>query len=171
MIAVAGADQAPPAANVRPHEASVALAPAQPVEFAPPPAGPAPGSVPGESRPAADPAPPSDSEVDPFSTLGTAEFSTGRLDVRFGRKVKTRRPKIGLAGKIDLFQGRGARVVLKISVDATGKVTDVGIIKSSGSNEIDQPCRVAVYDWWFEPKRDAAGNAVADDFQFTIVWH
>jgi hypothetical protein len=33
---------------------------------------------------------------------------------------------------------------------------------------VDQPCRVAMYDWWFEPKKDAAGKAVPDVFRFTI---
>jgi protein TonB len=116
----------------------------------------------------ADPAPQSDSESDAFSVLGTAQFRAGRVTVRSGRQVKTRRPKIGLAGMVDLAERNAAQVVLKVSVDAAGKVTDVQVAKSSGSNEIDQPCRVAMYDWWFEPKKDASGHAVADKFQFTI---
>ena len=116
----------------------------------------------------ADPAPQSDSEVDAFSILGSARFRDGRVSVRAGRQVKTRRPKIGLAGMVDLAQQTAAQVVLKVAVDATGKVTDVDVVKSSGSNEIDQPCRVAVYEWWFEPKKDAAGRAVPDVFRFTI---
>jgi TonB family protein len=116
----------------------------------------------------ADPAPQSDSEVDAFSVLGSADFRAGKVTVRAGRQVKTRRPKIKLAGLIDLSESATPQVVLKVAVDATGKVTDVDVIKSSGSNEIDQPCRVAMYDWWFEPKKDAAGHAVPDVFQFTI---
>ena len=69
---------------------------------------------------------------------------------------------------VDLAERNTAQVVLKVSVDATGKVTDVQVAKSSGSNEIDQPCRVAMYDWWFEPKKNAEGRAVPDKFQFTI---
>jgi TonB family protein len=116
----------------------------------------------------ADPAPQSDSEVDAFSVLGSADFRAGKVTVRAGRQVKTRRPKIKLAGLIDLADNATPQVVLKVAVDATGKVTDVDVIKSSGSNEIDQPCRVAMYDWWFEPKKDAGGHAVPDVFQFTI---
>lgn len=116
----------------------------------------------------ADPAPKSDSEVDAFSVLGTAQFREGRVTVRSGRQVKTRRPKIGLAGLIDLSQRSTAQVLLKVAIDETGKVTNVEVAKSSGSNEIDQPCRVAMYDWWFEPKRGPDGRAVPDVFQFGI---
>lgn len=116
----------------------------------------------------ADPAPKSDSEVDAFSVLGSAQFREGRVTVRAGRQVKTRRPKIGLAGLIDLSQRSTAQVLLKVAIDETGKVTNVEVAKSSGSNEIDQPCRVAMYEWWFEPKRAADGRAVPDVFQFGI---
>jgi TonB family protein len=124
----------------------------------------------GKQQPSADPARMSDSESDPFSRLGTATFRDGRLDIRFGRKVKTRKPKLLIAGQLDLLSLQRVRVVLKIDIDATGKVTGVDVVKSSGSNEIDQPTRVAVYDWWFEPKKDATGRAVADQVQFTIGW-
>ena len=150
-------------------EVSVEPPPVEPVKTelavsipAPPvPAQPAAGS-------GADPAPQSDSESDAFSVLGSAQFRSGRVMVRSGRQVKTRRPKIGLAGMVDLAERNTAQVVLKVAVDATGKVTNVEVARSSGSNEIDQPCRVAMYDWWFEPKKDASGRAVADRFQFTI---
>ena len=119
----------------------------------------------------ADPAPMSDSESDPFSVLGSAEYRDGRLSVRAGRKVKSRRPRIGLAGQVDLYQRKGAQVTLRVATDAAGKVTGVEIVKSSGSNEIDQPCLVAMYDWWFEPKKDKSGNPIADRFDFTIGFH
>ena len=116
----------------------------------------------------ADPAPQSDSESDAFSVLGSADVRGGRVTVRAGRQVKTRRPRIGLAGMVELAKRDTAQVELKVSVDRTGKVTDVDIARSSGSNDIDQPCRVAMYEWWFEPKKDAAGRAVPDVFKFTI---
>ena len=125
-------------------------------------------SAPSSGGTGADPAPQSDSEVDAFSVLGSAQFRGGRVTVRSGRQVKTRRPKIGLAGMVDLAQRTAAEVVLKVAVDSSGKVTDVNVLRSSGSNEIDQPCRVAMYDWWFEPKKNATGHAVPDVFQFTI---
>jgi TonB family protein len=150
---------APPVAPVEP---AVAMAP-QSMRPPQPPSPPAP--VPGTG---ADSAPQSDSEVDAFSVLGSADFRDGRVTVRAGRQVKTRRPKIRLAGIVDLTDRATPQVVLKVAVDPTGKVTDVEVVKSSGSNEVDQPCRVAMYDWWFEPKKDAAGKAVPDVFRFTI---
>ena len=148
----------PPVAPVEP---AGALVP-QSIE---PPRPPSPAPAPGTG---ADSAPQSDSEVDAFSVLGSADFRDGRVTVRAGRQVKTRRPKIRLAGIVDLTDRATPQVVLKVAVDATGKVTDVDVVKSSGSNEVDQPCRVAMYDWWFEPKKDATGKAVPDVFQFTI---
>jgi TonB family protein len=141
------------------------------VAVTPPPVAAAPAAPGSAGRGGADPAPMSDSESDAFSVLGSAEFRDGRLSVKAGRKVRSRRPKIGLAGQLDLYQRMHAQVTLKVSTDATGKVTDVDVVRSSGSNEIDQPCRVAMYDWWFEPKKDAAGKPVADVFRFTIGFH
>jgi TonB family protein len=137
------------------------------VAFAPP-AAPAPQSPPTPAGSGADPAPQSDSESDAFSVLGSVQFRAGRVIVQSGRQVKTRRPRIGLAGMVELAQRSTAQVELKVSVDAAGKVTDVDVARSSGSNDIDQPCRVAMYDWWFEPKKDRSGRAVPDVFRFTI---
>jgi TonB family protein len=151
-------------AAVVPPPVLLEVQPVQPVPPAPPVA-----AVPAPQRgTGADPAPKSDSEVDAFSVLGSADFRAGRVTVRAGRQVKTRRPRIKLAGIIDLSATETPQVILKVAVDETGKVTDVEVLKSSGSNEIDQPCRVAMYDWWFEPKKDTDGHAVPDVFQFTI---
>src|SRR3954467_8450652 len=60
--------------------------------------------------PSGDPAPMSDSESDAFSRLGTATFKDGALHIQFGRKVKTRRPKVLLAGLVDLMTLRRASV-------------------------------------------------------------
>jgi TonB family protein len=128
------------------------------------------GSARGEPLPTGLPARMADSESDPFSRLGTVTFSDGALQIQFGRKVKTRKPKILLAGTLDLITLRRAKVVLDVDIDETGKVTTVKVDKSSGSNDIDQPTRVAVYDWWFEPKVDQAGKPVPDRVQFTINW-
>jgi TonB family protein len=128
------------------------------------------GSVRGEPLPTGSPARMAESESDPFSRLGTVTFSDGALQIQFGRKIKTRKPKILLAGTLDLMTLRRAKVVLDIDIDETGKVTTVSVDKSSGSNDIDQPTRVAIYDWWFEPKVDRTGKPVPDRVQFTINW-
>ena len=152
---------APPSAT----EPQVSIA--VPIRAAPAPAKAPPASAPPKGGRGADPAPMSDSESDAFSVLGSAHFVNGELRVRAGRRVKSRRPKIGLAGQLDAVYSR-VEVTLRVATDKTGKVTAVEVAKSSGSNEIDQPCRVSMYDWWFEPKKDAAGNAVPDVFNFTI---
>ena len=159
----------PPVPPLAPAPPAVELPAVAIVRAEPAPAVPAaaPSRPPGGQ---ADPAPMSDSESDPFSVLGTAYYHDGRLSVRAGRKIRSRRPRIGLAGQVDLYQRRTAQVTLRVSTDAAGKVTGVEVARSSGSNEIDQPCRVAMYDWWFEPKKDAAGNPMADTFSFTIAF-
>jgi TonB family protein len=127
------------------------------------------GRQPGSERPSGDPGQMSDSESDPFSKIGSAEvLRDGKLDVRFGRKIKTVRPHLPVVGQIDSFALLNPSVTLKVNIDETGKVTEVAIHKSSGSNEIDQPTLIAMYDWWFEPLHDAKGNAVPDCVLFTI---
>ncbi len=69
---------------------------------------------------------------------------------------------------MDSFALLNPSVTLKVNIDATGKVTEVTVHKSSGSNEIDQPTLIAMYDWWFEPLHDDKGNAMPDCVLFTI---
>jgi len=126
------------------------------------------GRQPGSERPSGDPGQMSDSESDAFSKIGSAQISDGKLDVRFGRKIKTVRPHIPVVGQVDSFALLNPSVTLKVNIDATGKVTEVSVNKSSGSNEIDQPTLIAMYDWWFEPLRDEKGNALPDCVLFTI---
>lgn len=126
------------------------------------------GHAPGMRHPSADPAQQSDSESDPFTKIGSLNLRDGKLDPQFGRKVKTVRPKIPIVGQVDAFAMAGSAVTLKVNIDATGKVTEVAIAKSSGSNELDQPCLIAMYDWWFEPLKDKHGKPVPDTVMFTI---
>ena len=112
-------DPTPPA-PVQPSQAVVATKP-QPTPAPIPLPGNGGSTAAGQQQPSADPARMSDSESDPFSRLGTATFRDGRLDIRFGRKVKTRKPKLLIAGQIDLLTLQRVQVVLKIDIDATGK--------------------------------------------------
>ena len=91
-------------------------------------------------------------------------------EVRKGRKIKTVRPHFLPSAEAAFFANPDARLVMKIAIDATGKVTSADIIRSAGSVEIDQPCRVAVYDWWIEPAHDKAGHAVPDVIEFTFFF-
>ena len=155
----------------------------KPPQAAPPPTPPSPpvslaaqvpaatgdGRRPGAPRPGGDPGNPSDSDSDPFSKIGNAQvLRDGRLDVRFGRKIKAVRPHIPIVGQIDSFTMANPSVTLKVSIDESGKVTEVTIFKSSGSNEIDQPTLIALYDWWFEPLKNRSGKPIPDCVLFTI---
>jgi TonB family protein len=116
----------------------------------------------------ADPLQQSDSESDAFTTSGSAVFHDGRISVRNGRKIKTVRPQLLVPGLLDTLGVSDPTLQLKIHVDVTGKVTLVNVVRSSGSNDIDQPCVVAVYDWWFEPRVDHKGKPIPDVVDFTI---
>jgi TonB family protein len=176
-----------PSAEAAAREASIA-APAVPLIEQPPQPTPAPvvevkppantppavsasgASGDAAARPAGDPAPPLDADVDPFSQFGGADVVNGRLEVRPGRKIKPRRINLMLAGLVDAATMPGARIVLRVTIDAAGKVTSVTISKSSGSKTIDQATRVGLYDWWFEPK-NVNGATVGDSFDFAIRFH
>ena len=44
----------------------------------------------------------------------------------------------------------------------------VQVLKSSGSRDIDQACKVAAYQWWLEPTKDKSGKPIKDVVPFTI---
>jgi len=125
------------------------------------------GLAPGRAV-AADPYQQSDSESDAFTTVGSAVVHDGRISVRSGRKIKTVRPLLLVPGILDTIGAADPTVQLKVNIDATGKVTSVSVVHSSGSNDIDQPCVVAMYDWWFEPSRDSKGKPIPDVVLFTL---
>jgi TonB family protein len=127
------------------------------------------GRTPGQPRVSAAPLPQSDSDSDPFSRLSSVTvFQNGKLDVRLGRKVKTTRPQVHIAGILDLIERSNPSVVVEVHIEPTGRVSDVKIARSSGSNQIDEPTRLAIYDWWFEPAKDKQGHAVKDVIFFTV---
>jgi TonB family protein len=129
------------------------------------------GRSPGLPQRSADPLPQSESDSDPFSRIsGSVVVRDGRLDVRLGRKVKTTRPQLLLAGQIDLIALSNPTVVLEVHIAPTGNVTDVKIAHSSGSNPVDEPTRLCVYDWWFEPARNKTGQPIPDVIFFTIQY-
>ncbi len=125
----------------------------------------------GSSVPAADPAPMSESESDPFSKTGGVDFRGGKMDARFGRAFKSVRPRLSFAAELDLMGLKSPRIVLKIAIDDDGKVTKVEVLRSTGSKLVDQPVTVAMYQWWFEPAKDGTGKAISDELVFPITWH
>jgi TonB family protein len=143
-------DSIPPARPVRVDQATSEVAQAASHSDAPP----------------GDPAPLSDSESDPFAKIGSANFRPGAIEARFGRKVKTVRPRLTIAGQYDLAALQYPSVQLTVRIDDTGKVTSADILRSSGSNQIDLPCQQAMYEWWIEPPKDKDGKPIAD----VMVW-
>jgi len=143
----------------------------KPVQVATAVPSPAPSPQPGVPTSAGLPLPPSDSDSDPFSRVsGTVLFRNGRLEVQRGRKVKTVRPNIGIAGELDALGMSSAVVVVEVHIDPTGQVTQVELFKRSGSIPIDERTRDAVYHWTFEPTRDKAGNPIRDVVYFAIEY-
>jgi TonB family protein len=126
--------------------------------------------VPGARAEEADPAPQSDSESDPFSTRGNVTITAGRIEARLGRDVKPVKPRLRIKAGLDVYSIANASVTLLAKIDAAGKVTDVRIVKSSGSNDIDLPTVVAMYKWWIEPARDKAGKPIEDALQITFLF-
>ena len=165
------ATPAPPEVKVHPVPAAEPPAPAQkssqgqaPVQVAT-----GDGLAPGQAS-HANPAQQSESDSDAFTKLGVAVFHNGKLSIRSGRKVRTVRPQLLVPGILDVIGVQNPTVILKINIDPTGKVTFVDVLQSSGSNDIDQPCVVAVYDWWFEPARDRTGKPISDAIIFSIAF-
>ncbi len=119
--------------------------------------------------PSADPAPQSDSEIDPFvHGGGSVEFRSGKTVVRVGRKSKLTRPHIPLVGYWDgVAMGRAA-VTLHLVIDPTGKVIKADVSESSGSNEIDNPICLEAYNWWFDPDKNAAGQPIKTEIPLTV---
>jgi TonB family protein len=121
---------------------------------------------------AADPAPLSESEIDPVSSANAMamDLNRGATVARAGRKHRVTRPRLDIGAKADLTSLRTGSLVLKIRIDATGNVQHVSVIKSSGSSALDQICKVAAYEWWFEPLKDEPGQPPMNEFPFIIVF-
>jgi TonB family protein len=128
----------------------------------------APTGRPGPADSAASQAPQGQSDSDPFAVVGSAEFRPGSTKVQLGRKHRITRPRLSWDTVYD-FQGMlSASVTLELQLDETGQVISAIVLQSSGSQSIDQPCRLAAYEWWFEPAKDATGKPVKDTIKFTI---
>jgi len=126
--------------------------------------------LPGPDMPAADPAPDTGLESDPFSKLPSVEFNAGKVEARSGRQIKPIRPRLTEAGKRDLLAQQFPTILLKVRIDRTGKVTDVNIIQGSGSEAVDMPVYRAMWEWWFEPPKDKKGNPLEDVQLVAIHW-
>lgn len=67
--------------------------------------------------------------------------------------------------------GEQGRVRARVLVDGAGKPTGCTVTLSSGSYNLDSgTCEIAMAHLVFTPATDAAGQAVAGVFPFSIVW-
>jgi TonB family protein len=128
------------------------------------------GGVPGPAVAAADPAPDTGFESDPFAKIPGVDFHDGKVEARSGRQVKPIRPHLSDAGRRDLLAMNFPTVVFKVRIDKTGKVKDVSVIQGSGSEAIDMPVYRALWEWWFEPPKDKKGNPLEDVQLVSIHW-
>jgi TonB family protein len=128
------------------------------------------GGLPGPAVQAADPAPDTGLESDPFAKIPAVDFRNGKVEARSGRQVKPIRPQLSEAGRRDLLALQFPTVTYKVRIDKTGKVTDVSVVHSSGSEAIDMPVYRALWNWWFEPPHDKKGNPLEDIQLVTIHW-
>jgi TonB family protein len=120
--------------------------------------------------PAGDPAPMSESESDAFSRSGSIQVRNGRVEARLGRSFKSVKPRLSLKGELDAISIARPIVEMKVSVDETGRVIDVQVLRSSGSNEIDLPTTTAMYKWWIEPAKNKEGKAIKDVILVTFSY-
>lgn len=67
--------------------------------------------------------------------------------------------------------GAQGRVVAKVDVDGSGRVTNCTVTVSSGSADLDAAtCQIAGRRMTFTPARDAAGHAVAGEYRLPVAW-
>jgi TonB family protein len=153
-----------------PGAAPTAVALAMPTKGPPGSAASATGGAPGPQAQAADRAPDTGLESDPFAKLPNVEFRDGKVEARNGRQVKPIRPRLTEAARRDLLALQFPTILLKVRIDKTGKPTDVTVLRGSGSDAIDMPVYRALWGWWFEPPIDKNGKPTEDVQLVAIHW-
>jgi TonB family protein len=126
--------------------------------------------MPGPPMEAADPAPDTALESDPFAKIPGVEFHDGKVAARSGRRIKPVRPRLSDIAKRDLIGLQFPTILLRVRIDKTGKVTDVTVLRGSGSQAVDMPVYRALWEWWFEPPTDRKGNPTDDVQLVAIHW-
>ena len=60
---------------------------------------------------------------------------------------------------------------LMLTVGETGRVTDCGVVQSTGNAEVDQAlCNLMIRQSRWEPARDRQGNAISVKVRYTATW-
>jgi outer membrane biosynthesis protein TonB len=112
-----------------------------------------------------DPASASYTDSDPFSTKLAAEFQSGRTNARGGRAFSVRRPRIDLGFRADATRlGTPIACTFRVVIDSAGHPTIVEVVRSSGSERIDQATRLALFEAWFDPANGPKS------FNFAIIY-
>lgn len=109
-----------------------------------------------------EPAPSGQSDLDPFANAEGISL-VGGTKARKGRELRFARPRVDLAFRAAFTRLSDGRmfVAFRITTDARGNPRDVEILRSSGSADIDESLRLAVYSSWF-------GGKMPDTFDFVI---
>ncbi|MGC4032902.1 MAG: hypothetical protein QM754_14435 [Tepidisphaeraceae bacterium] len=116
------------------------------------------------------PMPHSDQDSDPFAKEVTLEFTAGGVTASDGRQIKFKKPRINMAGFVEAGEiSFPARLRLRVRVKPDGNPGRVTIVQSTGSRSLDRAFELSAYESWFEPRKNKAGQAVEDEFEFNIV--
>jgi outer membrane biosynthesis protein TonB len=117
--------------------------------------------LPGKSPDPADAGP---SDLDAFAQTEGAEFTRGGIKSATGREVRLVRPRVDLGFMAEATRLYGQKVQIKLWVVTAddGKPRQVQVLRSSGSDVIDDAVRLALYDSWF-------GGKQPDAFEFVVV--
>lgn len=109
-----------------------------------------------------DPAPQGDSDSDQFADAEGVTFAGG-MKARKGRELKIARPRIDLAFRSAFTRLAGSNIYvgMRITTDEKGNPTNVEILHSSGSRDIDESVKLAMYSSWF-------GGKMPDRFLFSV---
>lgn len=107
----------------------------------------------------------SDQDSDPFSAEQAYEFRPGGTRARGGRDVKMKRPNVDLQFRADVTRlGTPIGILTEITIDKDSKPIDVVIIKSSGSQAIDDSVRLAIF-------RSTFGQPAPATFRFGVLFY
>jgi hypothetical protein len=104
---------------------------------------------------------PSDTDSQAFSADADHTFEPGRVDARNGMKVQLVDPVFGEASRTDLWALGGLHAAYGLRIRPDGTVADVQVVRSSGSANVDEDCKRALWLGVCEPDKDKAGHPVA----------
>jgi hypothetical protein len=102
----------------------------------------------------------SDTESVAMSTTNGGIFKAGRMEGRKGLHVETKNPNYGDASYHDAQIVGDSPTLFAVPVAADGTVQDVQLLQSSGSENIDQDRKNALWKWKLEPAKDKEGHII-----------